>query len=71
MSVACIGSSTSSEPEKAKTENYPNTGQEAIELILSNLNDEDKALLITIDKEKLKSRSYINGWGKEFETASD
>ncbi len=49
---------------KAELENQPSTCQEAIELILSNLNDEDKELLISIDKEKLKSRSYMTGWGK-------
>ena len=50
--------------ENTAIEDYPRTCQEAIDIILLNLNDEDRALLNSIDREELKGRTYISGWGK-------
>lgn len=63
-SLLVSGQALSVNQENAEIQNYPITCQEAIDLILENLNEEDRSLLNSIEKDELKSRSYLIGWGK-------
>ncbi len=43
---------------------YPTSCQEAIDLVVENIDEESKKLLLSIEKEELQSRRFITGWGK-------
>ena len=42
----------------------PETCQQAIDLIIENLDAESREILISIDKEELKNRRFTTSWGK-------
>ena len=50
--------------DNAASVQHPKTCQEAIELVLSNIDADSKKLLLSIKKEELRGRRFITGWGK-------
>lgn len=43
---------------------YPSTCQEAVDLILNNLDEQNRGLLLSISKDDLKNKRFLTGWGK-------